>query len=213
MDDLPAEKKHAAHHEEGADRVRDDDGAVAAQGRVEDRDEPEENESRLVGETRRRGKEPRAPDELSRHHGDEGDEERECEKSSEPRIGKTRADEVNHGDGADAVADDRELLSDHAENEKARDDLGRGEDDPAESELPSDAGPRDKRAHGPVSRNERHREHDALEAAARQEVFARKTRRGFFSGAALNALSCKIACALDPKGRRNEHRKEKENRR
>ena len=178
IDDLPTEQEHPAHHEEGADRVRDDDRAVASERRVEDRDESEENEARLVGKPRRRGEEPRAPDELPCHHGDEGDEEREREKAREPRIGKARADEVDHGDGADAVADDRELLSDHAEDQKARDDLGRREDDPAEAELPGDARSRHKRAHRPVGGDHAHGEDEALEIAVGEiEVLERLFRR------------------------------------
>ena len=115
---------------------------------------------------------------MTDHHRREEDEHQHCEqrrkRPSAPAVAVTCADHVDDGQRPRGARDDGHLLAGHAENQKARDDLRRGEDHPAEAELPGKAGPRNEGGDGSVGRNERHGEHEALEAAVAEEVFACK---------------------------------------
>ena len=137
----------ARHHHERAARIRERDGAEAADARIEHDDEPEKHEPRLVAVPRRRRKETRAAHKLRRHRPAEKEHDHERREHREAVRLEPRADDVNDRHRVELAREQRHALAEDAEHEEDRRDLHDRHVDPAEAHLPRHAGPADERAH------------------------------------------------------------------
>ena len=119
-DDGEEYRKRGDEHHHALDGVGEDDGAEAADRRVDYDGEAEYDKPRLIGVARDRFKEPRAADELREHRGHEEDEQRRRRKYNDRVAVVARTYKIRNRHGLRAARDEREALAQHAERQESR---------------------------------------------------------------------------------------------
>ena len=169
------EHDDAHEHRHAAQRVGGRHAAKAADGGVDDHRHAEQGKSCHVALSGHGLEYLGAAYELGDHHRDEEAHNHGGAQVCERVRAVARADDVDHGDGAELAADQRELFAHDAVEQKERRRLHGRHVDPAKSDLPGLTRAAYKRADRAVGGHRRHGQDEAAERAVGDEVLGCKS--------------------------------------